>query len=429
MLVDKDDGCTPRRLGYYCFGCQKIYRPYFAFDEHLEENSCCHTVEPLEIDITSYFPLNGSTVAPTIIPSIKISTYLCTQCQQSDFKSREEFHEHLFECARNPNFDTDEYITPTPTLSETNSVILLSDSEGEEKYLKIYYRGSQDCIEVPMEANGNVLFDDITSLDPKISALFLEKGSLKRLVKPTDGCIKEPKTKWRSFKVFAVLKKESEIILNGNSSDLNHDVKYDWNMRIKSETPTTTGSLQTGFEPDNPIAFPSPSNRITSIKSEPQTTSELRGNNNHEPEQPSSSRILTRKSETPTTTGSLQTGFDPDNPIAFLSPSNRIASIKSEPPTTSELRGNDNLEPEQPSSSRILTASQAKLSEILPTLNSVNQFVSADAVNTSFNSIVAVKFPTNAQLSSAYNVSRTKCLTYMLCRGNLGHYSNDYENI
>jgi hypothetical protein len=65
--------------------------------------------------------LNGSTVAPTIIPSIKISTYLCTQCQQSDFKSREEFHEHLFECARNPNFDTDEYPTPTPTLSEASS--------------------------------------------------------------------------------------------------------------------------------------------------------------------------------------------------------------------------------------------------------------------------------------------------------------------
>uniref|UniRef100_A0A914PFJ4 Uncharacterized protein n=1 Tax=Panagrolaimus davidi TaxID=227884 RepID=A0A914PFJ4_9BILA len=311
-------------------------------------------------------------------------------------------------------------------MSSQDSVILLSDSEDEEKYLKIYYHGSQDCIEVPMLANGNVLFEDITSVDSKISALVLEKGSLKRLVKPTDGCFNEPKTKWRSFKIFAVLKKESEIILNGNSSDLNHDVIYDWNMQIKSETPTTTGSLQTGFESDNPIAFPSPSNRITSIKSEPQTTSELRGNDNHEPEQPSSSRILTHKSETPTTTGSLQTAFEPDNPVALPSPSNRITSIKSEPSTTSELRGNNNHEPEQPSSSRILARSQAKLSEILPTLNSVNQFVSADAVNTSFNSIVAVNEPTNAQLSSAYNVSSSKSLKHMFCRGNLGHYKNDF---
>uniref|UniRef100_A0AC35FF26 C2H2-type domain-containing protein n=1 Tax=Panagrolaimus sp. PS1159 TaxID=55785 RepID=A0AC35FF26_9BILA len=251
-------------------------------------------------------------------------------------------------------------------MSSRDSVILLSDSEDEVKYLKIYYRGSQDCIEVPMEANGNVLFEDIALLDSKISALFLEKDSLKRLVKPTDGCFKEPKTKWWSFKVFAVLKKESEIILNGNNSDLNHDVHvtYKWNMQIKSETPTTPGSLQTGFERDNPITFLSPSNRITSIKSEPPTTSELRGKNNHELEQPSSSRIL--------------------------------------------------------------TYSQAKLSEILPTLSSNNQFVSADAVNTSFNSIVAVKVPTNAKLSSAYNVKRTKILKYMLCRGNLGHYNDDF---
>uniref|UniRef100_A0A914P8F8 Uncharacterized protein n=1 Tax=Panagrolaimus davidi TaxID=227884 RepID=A0A914P8F8_9BILA len=162
-------------------------------------------------------------------------------------------------------------------MSSRDSVILLSDSEDEEKCLKIYYRGSQDCIEVPMEANGNVLFEDITLLDSKISALFLEKDSLKKLVKPTDGCFKEPKTKWRSFKVFAVLKKESEIILNGYISDLNHDVTYNWNMQIKSETPTTSGSLQTGFEPDNPVGFSSPLNRITSIKSEPPTTSELRG--------------------------------------------------------------------------------------------------------------------------------------------------------
>uniref|UniRef100_A0A914Z724 C2H2-type domain-containing protein n=1 Tax=Panagrolaimus superbus TaxID=310955 RepID=A0A914Z724_9BILA len=120
MLIDKDDGCAPRRLGYYCFGCQKIYRPYFAFDEHLDEDNSLCAIEPLEVDITSNFPLNGSIVAPTIIPSVKISSFSCTQCHQSDFKNREQFHEHLFECARNPNFD-DEYPTPTPTLSEASS--------------------------------------------------------------------------------------------------------------------------------------------------------------------------------------------------------------------------------------------------------------------------------------------------------------------
>ena len=73
-----------------------------------------------EFQITSLFPLNGKIIEPEIIDPPK-HKMMCTRCKQSDFEYVEKFHEHLFDCARNPEFDTDEDPVPTDTFSESSS--------------------------------------------------------------------------------------------------------------------------------------------------------------------------------------------------------------------------------------------------------------------------------------------------------------------
>lgn len=67
--------------------------------------------------ITSHFPLNGNVIEPKI-SILKKEIMICTRCKRSDFETRELFHEHLFECDRNPDFDTDEDPAHTDTLGE-----------------------------------------------------------------------------------------------------------------------------------------------------------------------------------------------------------------------------------------------------------------------------------------------------------------------
>uniref|UniRef100_A0AC34QMU9 Recombination activating protein 1 n=1 Tax=Panagrolaimus sp. JU765 TaxID=591449 RepID=A0AC34QMU9_9BILA len=114
------DNCYggPKRIGYYCHGCKKIFQPYYAYDEHLEEDTICgQCPDPEEVDITSQFSLNGFVIEPTVLPMPKMDL-VCTRCKQSNFETREHFHEHLFQCSRNPEFDTDEDPVQTDTLEE-----------------------------------------------------------------------------------------------------------------------------------------------------------------------------------------------------------------------------------------------------------------------------------------------------------------------
>ncbi|KAE9555769.1 hypothetical protein FO519_000983 [Halicephalobus sp. NKZ332] len=121
ILVEDDLYSGPRRVGYYCQKCRRIFRPFYAYTNHLVEGSICATLpDPEQVDITSLFPLNGKVIEPKISEPPK-HKMMCTRCKQSDFESREKFHEHLFECARNPEFDTDEDPVPTDTFSESSS--------------------------------------------------------------------------------------------------------------------------------------------------------------------------------------------------------------------------------------------------------------------------------------------------------------------
>uniref|UniRef100_A0A914Y249 Uncharacterized protein n=1 Tax=Panagrolaimus superbus TaxID=310955 RepID=A0A914Y249_9BILA len=85
-----------------------------------------------------------------------------------------------------------------------DSVIVLSDSDGEkeEKCLKIHYQESLEFFEIPMESDGRISLEDVISMDPKIFALIVQKDGYRKLVKPKNGYWKEPKEKWKNFKVF-----------------------------------------------------------------------------------------------------------------------------------------------------------------------------------------------------------------------------------
>uniref|UniRef100_A0AC35F8L3 C2H2-type domain-containing protein n=1 Tax=Panagrolaimus sp. PS1159 TaxID=55785 RepID=A0AC35F8L3_9BILA len=120
----------------------------------------------------------------------------------------------------------------------SGDVILLSDSDGEENYLKIYYEGTSEFVEAEIESNGNVLFDDILAMDSRISALIIKKKGSKRMLKPKVGIFKEPKEKWKNVKVFAVLKKEPEIVSNPTVHVEDPIAASNMNQQIKAEPST-----------------------------------------------------------------------------------------------------------------------------------------------------------------------------------------------
>lgn len=50
MLIKDDTYNESNRVGYYCHGCKKIFQPYYAFDEHLTDDSeCTKSFKELEI--------------------------------------------------------------------------------------------------------------------------------------------------------------------------------------------------------------------------------------------------------------------------------------------------------------------------------------------------------------------------------------------
>uniref|UniRef100_A0A914PYA3 C2H2-type domain-containing protein n=1 Tax=Panagrolaimus davidi TaxID=227884 RepID=A0A914PYA3_9BILA len=120
----------------------------------------------------------------------------------------------------------------------SGDVVLLSDSDGEENYLKIYYEGTSEFVEAEIENNGNVLFDDVLAMDSRISALIIKQKGSKRIMKPKVGIFKEPKEKWKNVNVFAVLKKEPEIVSNPTVRGENPIAASNINQQIKAEPST-----------------------------------------------------------------------------------------------------------------------------------------------------------------------------------------------
>uniref|UniRef100_A0A914Q9E6 C2H2-type domain-containing protein n=1 Tax=Panagrolaimus davidi TaxID=227884 RepID=A0A914Q9E6_9BILA len=75
-------------------------------------------------------------------------------------------------------------------------------------------------------------------MDPRISTLIIKKNGSKRMLKPKVCIFKEPKEKWKNVKVFAVLKKEPEIVSNPTVHVEDPSAASNINQQIKAEPST-----------------------------------------------------------------------------------------------------------------------------------------------------------------------------------------------
>uniref|UniRef100_A0AC34GSG0 C2H2-type domain-containing protein n=1 Tax=Panagrolaimus sp. ES5 TaxID=591445 RepID=A0AC34GSG0_9BILA len=244
-----------------------------------------------------------------------------------------------------------------------DSVVLLSDTDDEEKSLKIHYQDSPKFFEVPLEDDGRLLFEDVTSIDSKVIALILQEDGNRKLVKPKNGYIKEPKEKWTKFKVYASLKKESEIVLKNTvaNENLNPNVSaaLNWNITVKQEDPTVLAEV---LQNDN--------NTQIKTKDSKLSTSLLPKNN-----------LKSHQSSTSCLASKISNNNDA-NSTQVLSPPpiNETASGGSESTTDSGESSSDE--------------------------------------NESANSIIAGNEPYVSELMLAYKVSSFKALKFLLYRGN-----------
>uniref|UniRef100_A0A914Q3D7 Uncharacterized protein n=1 Tax=Panagrolaimus davidi TaxID=227884 RepID=A0A914Q3D7_9BILA len=121
-----------------------------------------------------------------------------------------------------------------------SEIITFSDSENEEqRYLKIFYESSSKFIELPLQRDGTLLFNDVKIMEPNILALKLMKSQNGRLCKPNDGIFKEPKEKWCYFKVFAVLKESTNVLIENISNSTNATVTSE-----HEESPSTQAPIK-----------------------------------------------------------------------------------------------------------------------------------------------------------------------------------------
>uniref|UniRef100_A0AC35FQG7 C2H2-type domain-containing protein n=1 Tax=Panagrolaimus sp. PS1159 TaxID=55785 RepID=A0AC35FQG7_9BILA len=281
-------------------------------------------------------------------------------------------------------------------MSSQDNVIVISDDEDEEeeKYVKIHYQDSEKFLEVFLEGNRNILFNYITCMDSKIDALIIEKEGSKRIVKLVkDGFMKEPKEKWKSVNVYAVLKREHNDALNGNLTGQNK------NKMIKSETTTTV------LTDRHPCSFPSSSNFPTNGNKAPPV---LNGR------QPDYSRSLPSSSN-------FQTN---DN------------KVMAEALTVSTPGQSNNHEPPHPTQSSTSKHKNDNTSQVLNTVtvfddsdddegdtgsdNDVDESADKEDGGASDN---CLEEPTDDKLFSVYKVSSLAALKVKLCRG----YSEYYD--
>uniref|UniRef100_A0A914P8R4 Transcriptional coactivator p15 (PC4) C-terminal domain-containing protein n=1 Tax=Panagrolaimus davidi TaxID=227884 RepID=A0A914P8R4_9BILA len=120
----------------------------------------------------------------------------------------------------------------------TSEIITLYDSENEEqKYLKIFYESSSKFIELPLQRDGTLLFNDVKIMEPNILALKLMKNENGRLYKPNNGIFKEPKEKWCYFKVFAVLEESKNVLIENIANSTNATVKSEHEELPSTQAP------------------------------------------------------------------------------------------------------------------------------------------------------------------------------------------------
>uniref|UniRef100_A0AC34GXR9 Uncharacterized protein n=1 Tax=Panagrolaimus sp. ES5 TaxID=591445 RepID=A0AC34GXR9_9BILA len=155
-----------------------------------------------------------------------------------------------------------------------DSVVFLSGSDDEERFLKIHYQESPEFFEVPVEDDGRIAFKDVTYMDSKIFGLIIQRNDgYRRLIKPKQGSFKEPKQKWHMFKVYAALEKQAEVVSVSTCHTPNEHLystftpSFDLNKKIKTETsPVFAEVSRNSVESDDyPSTSSSLSNRVVRI--------------------------------------------------------------------------------------------------------------------------------------------------------------------